>query len=364
MKKVVFFWELYPKTIHGASISNTLVVKKLSEFSCIECIEEYSPITSHKKFSFKKVAFFFHAYRQFLKAIAREKFHSFYGVIYLSFSGIIKNILIVYSFKIKSGKSEVILHFHRSDFIDFVSTRINYLLFKLLDRVVSRYIVLSDFQLKEISQFTRNSIDVLPNTVETGIQVQPYNYFSDDGGLNENCIIKALFLSNYIEDKGIIETIRAVNELNNSNELFNVELNCYGQFTNSVTQQKIFELLKDSKGIKINPPIYGMEKFKTISESHLLILPSKNEGLPLVLLESISLGIPIIISKVGFIPEVLGDKYPYYCNPNDYKTIIERIRRYTLTFNFSLRNELIKKFEPYSSHSHSLFLKKIFANES
>ena len=47
-----------------------------------------------------------------------------------------------------------------------------------------------------------------------------------------------------------------------------------------------------------------------------LILPSFNEGLPLVLIECLSIGIPFITTKVGAIGDLLIENYPYVCETN------------------------------------------------
>ncbi|MET0241565.1 MAG: glycosyltransferase family 4 protein [Sphingobium sp.] len=49
------------------------------------------------------------------------------------------------------------------------------------------------------------------------------------------------------------------------------------------------------------------ETRRTVSSSDMIVLPSYHEGLPLVILEALGLGTPVIATPVGVIPEVLTD---------------------------------------------------------
>ena len=57
-----------------------------------------------------------------------------------------------------------------------------------------------------------------------------------------------------------------------------------------------------------------------------LILASETEGLPMILLECMAIGLPFITTKVGAIEELLGKNYPYYCKKNTF-SIMEKIKQ-------------------------------------
>jgi glycosyltransferase involved in cell wall biosynthesis len=54
------------------------------------------------------------------------------------------------------------------------------------------------------------------------------------------------------------------------------------------------------------------ELVQEYNKAMLLVLISEREGFPKVILEGLSCGIKIASTKVGAVPEVLGERYPYY----------------------------------------------------
>jgi teichuronic acid biosynthesis glycosyltransferase TuaC len=70
----------------------------------------------------------------------------------------------------------------------------------------------------------------------------------------------------------------------------------------------------------------------------LVVLPSINEGMPLIVLECLSCQVPIIASKVGGIPEVLGQEYTVAHGPG----FVERFANIAINI---LRNPDKKKME-------------------
>jgi glycosyltransferase involved in cell wall biosynthesis len=101
----------------------------------------------------------------------------------------------------------------------------------------------------------------------------------------------------------------------------------------------------------------GKKKSQAFINSSMLILPSYSEALPLTLLEAMSVGLPIIATPVGAIPEVLSktiskvsktdeefsDSIDYIINKYDYSHANEIVTKYTSTYSEEVFEELFNK---------------------
>lgn len=62
------------------------------------------------------------------------------------------------------------------------------------------------------------------------------------------------------------------------------------------------------------------------ASADIMVLPSYHEGLPLVILEALGLGTPVVTTPVGVIPEVLTDGQDVlFCQPGDVPALADRI---------------------------------------
>jgi glycosyltransferase involved in cell wall biosynthesis len=76
-----------------------------------------------------------------------------------------------------------------------------------------------------------------------------------------------------------------------------------------------------------------------LAEADLLVLPSYDEGLPLVILEALGMGTPVLCTPVGAIPEVLEDlRTAVFVRPGDPAELSLKLQR--LLENASLRQTL------------------------
>ena len=172
---------------------------------------------------------------------------------------------------------------------------------------------------------------VLKNTCFENFNVR---YNSEEG--------KFLFLSNYFKEKGIIDAIEVFNKLDNKS------LVCFGN-------GKIPKEVRINKNIIINDSLHGKEKFMAYSNCDALIFPSWNEGFPLTILESMSIGTPIICSKVGYIEKILGSNYPLFFKPRNTIKLKEKIIEFEQMDKKKISKYLINR---YNKHFHKSIFKK------
>jgi glycosyltransferase involved in cell wall biosynthesis len=75
--------------------------------------------------------------------------------------------------------------------------------------------------------------------------------------------------------------------------------------------------------------VSGEQKYELMKQSHLLLLPSHNEGLPIAILEALSSGLAVLSTKVGGIPDAIQDeRYGLLVEPGQPKELANAISRY------------------------------------
>ena len=82
-----------------------------------------------------------------------------------------------------------------------------------------------------------------------------------------------------------------------------------------------------TKNCRIVDPQPNHELTKWYNVADVFLLPSRSEGTPVVILEALSCGIPVVASKVGGIPDLIKDGATgYLIEPGDVDTLEERMR--------------------------------------
>jgi len=82
--------------------------------------------------------------------------------------------------------------------------------------------------------------------------------------------------------------------------------------------------LKLSSRFTLVPPMTDIRELYDMID--VALVPSISEGLPLVVLEAMAFGVPVVATNVGGIPEVITDgKNGFLCNPGDSASLSEKL---------------------------------------
>jgi glycosyltransferase involved in cell wall biosynthesis len=117
--------------------------------------------------------------------------------------------------------------------------------------------------------------------------------------------IKLVFIGSVIKTKGIFELIDAIALLKKQNCTIN--LNLLGAGAQMKDLEERISQLGVADSVNLVGPIPHDSLMSFIHDSDALILPSYREGVPNVVMESLSTGTPVIVTKVGGIPEVVQE---------------------------------------------------------
>ena len=138
--------------------------------------------------------------------------------------------------------------------------------------------------------------------------------------------LNIIFVGRVSYDKGIYELINAISVINNKDG-DNLKALIIGPIVEN-EEKKIAQLIKDNN-LEDKILFLGMvdDVQPYYCAADLFVLPSYEEGLPLVLLEAMACGLPVIVSKIGGMPFVVEDhKDGLLIEPKDTDDLIEKIR--------------------------------------
>ena len=215
---------------------------------------------------------------------------------------------------------KVILHVHASRFKDFYeeSHRKRWILENL--KQVDVLIVLSTSWKEWFTNIgmPENRIVILHNITEypqkKGIKKQP---------IGKSRPVRFLFLGEIGERKGVFDILNGIShhkeELNGK-----IKLRIGGNKHETELKKQITDNGLENI-VSFEGWVSGNKKVELLNWADVFILPSRNEGLPISILEAMSYGMPVISTPVGGIPEVVNEQNGILVQPGNEEAIAQSI---------------------------------------
>jgi len=205
----------------------------------------------------------------------------------------------------------------------------------------------------QVYKIRKTNIPVIFNGFSLHDNIPSRNYDINDQ-------IKLIHVGRYTDVKNHLALLQAVTEIHQT--IPHLILNLYGtgELKNNIDSYICEHYASDyifDNGLSDN--ILGK-----LIESDIFVLPSKYEGMPMSIIEAMSVGLPIIASRVGGIPDMIKDGVDgLLCEPNK-----ESIKASLLKIIGckELRKELgtnaIRKSEKYSAKQMADAYEKLYFN--
>lgn len=185
----------------------------------------------------------------------------------------------------------------------------------------------------------------LCRTIYNGIDLKRFNY-TRLPNYNRGDPLNLLFIGRLSVQKGLDTLIKGISLAVSHGVDLRLQIVGEGELKDKISEQIISEGLSNY----VNLTGFKSDVRPYLWKSHLLLLPSRFEGFPMVILESLACGTPVIASNVNGIPEVIENGLNgtlissvnpfdlssaiehYYLHPNDLTSVSRNARNSVLEY--------------------------------
>lgn len=234
-------------------------------------------------------------------------------------SGFYKDVIIIAI--IKFFRVKRIFHYHNKGIIERHNRLPDNLLYKFSFRNAS-VILLSRQLYQDVEKYVpKRRVFYCPNGI-----ADLSNDLHNPSFKNNGSPVEVLFLSHLIRSKGMLILIEACAILKARGINFHCSI-AGGDAEMKIKEvEEIVKLKKLTGLISLTGPVYGEEKAVLMKSADILAHPSLNDCFPLVLLEAMSLSLPVISTFEGAIPEIVDNEISGFLVPSkDPKSLADKL---------------------------------------
>ena len=195
------------------------------------------------------------------------------------------------------ARRPVVFHLHGGGFPEFF--------FKLdpLRKAIVRSVLARTSRVIALSEGWRDTVRQISPEARVLVIPNPVQTWDDKSeGAEVGGALRITFLGRVVREKGVYDLLTAFKGI--AEEFPSAELVIGGEGEIDQLSAAARELGIASR-LRCLGWVHAREKRALLSRSVTLVLPSYVEGLPMVLLEAMAAGLPVIATKVGAIPEVV-----------------------------------------------------------
>ena len=301
MKKILFLIHI-PPPIHGSSV----VGQQIKESKVLnEKIEGYyinllasKKVRASGKFSASKIMGACQTTFKLLKYLITQKPTLCYFALTTTGNAFYRDVLYVFFLKIFQVK--IVFHLHNKGISNkqkrYLKLLYSYVFFD------TKVILLSERLYYDVEQYVSfENIYICPNGVSSE-HLETTRKF-------KNKSVSLLYLSSLIKSKGIYVLLDALVILDSKGMHFECNIiGGEGDVSEEALKRHIIQLGLEKK-VFYNGEKHNEDKDFFFKQSDIFILPTyySNECFPLVLIEALKFGLPVVSTKEGAIPEIIED---------------------------------------------------------
>lgn len=232
----------------------------------------------------------------------------------------IRKIIVFKLSKIYNKK--VILHMHGAEFKEYYNNTNKWIKSKINELLLGCDYVLT------LGENWNNFIKEINDNIKCKVYKNAISIPKEVKVLSENQF-NILFLAIIDKRKGIYDLVEAAKLLikrYSGEKTINFIIAGTGKEEKNI--KELVKLYKIDNYFYFIGWVNEEKKRELLRKSHLFVLPSYNEGLPMSILEAISYGIPVISTDVGSINEaVINDLNGYLIKPGNYEELYDKMNQ-------------------------------------